>query len=167
MAVAISLEQYLIKNRVRYDVMTHTPTEYSMATAHAAGVPAGRLAKSVVLCDEQTYLIAVVPATHRLQLGRLRRQLARPVRLATEVEIWSLFNDCVAGAVPPLGSAYGLEVIIDDSLNEQPEIFFEGGDHQELIHVAGADFQRLLPDALHGSFSRFRAAGYGRFTPEH
>ena len=27
MAMAISLEQYLIKNRVRYDVMTHSHTE--------------------------------------------------------------------------------------------------------------------------------------------
>lgn len=153
MAVAISLERYLIENRVRYDVMTHRPTKYSMATAHAAGVPAGRFAKSVVLYDERTYLVAVIPATHRLQLGRLRMQLARAVRLATAAEVQVLFSDCAEGAIPPVGSAYGLEVIIDDSLNEQPEIFFEGGDHQELIHVAGADFRRLLPNALHGRFS--------------
>ena len=160
MAMAISLEQYLIKNRVRYDVMTHSHTEYSMATAHAAGIPAACLAKSVVLRDEQAYLVAVVPANHRLQLGHLRRQLARPVRLATESEIRALFSDCAVGAIPPVGPAYGLKVIIDDSLNIQPDIFFEGGDHQELIHVAGADFQRLLPDALHGRFSSM-------YTPEH
>jgi Ala-tRNA(Pro) deacylase len=163
MAVAISLERYLIKNRIRYDVMTHQPTLHSMATAHAAGVPAGRLAKSVVLCDddEHDYLVAVVPATHCLQLGRLRMQLARSVRLATEAEAQSLFSDCVEGAIPPVGPAYGLEVIIDDSLNEQPEIFFEGGDHQELIRVAGGDFQRLLPNALHGRFSCVSPARHG------
>lgn len=154
MAMAISLEQYLIKNRIRYDIMTHSHTEHSMATAHAARIPAGRLAKSVVLRDEQGFLIAVLPATHRLLLGQLRKQLARPVRLATEAEMRSLFNDCETGAIPPVGPAYGLEVIIDDSLMDQPEIFFEGGDHQEIIHMAGADFQRLIPQALHGRFSR-------------
>ena len=159
MAVAISLERYLIRNRICYDVMTHDPTKHSMATAHAAGVPAGRLAKSVVLSDERAYLIAVVPATHRLQLGRLRMQLARAVRLATAAEVRSLFSDCAEGAIPPVGPAYGLEVVIDDSLDEEPEIFFEGGDHQELIHVAGTDFRRLLPDALHGRFSRIGFAG--------
>jgi len=66
-----------------------------------------------------------------------------------------------------MGPAYGLEVIIDDSLNNQAEIFFEGGDHQELIHIAGADFQRLLPDALHGSFSHMRAAGFARSMRQH
>jgi len=90
MAMAVSLEQYLIKNRVRYDIMTHPLTEYSMVTAQVTGVPADCLAKSVVLCDEHGYLIAVVPATHRLQLGQLRRQLARLLSLATESEIQSL-----------------------------------------------------------------------------
>ena len=157
MAMAISLEQYLIKNQIRYDVMTHQPTNHSMATAHAAGVPAARLAKSVVLRDEQSFLVAVIPATHRLQLGRLRRFLARPVRLATEEEMQSLFRDCATGAIPPLGPVYGLDVIIDDSLSEQPDIFFESGDHQELIHVAGMDFHRLLPNAKYGSFSHLNS----------
>jgi len=160
MAMAISLQRYLVKNHIPYDVMTHTPTQYSMATAQAAGVPAGALAKSVVLRDEQSFLVAVVPATHNLQLGRLRRQLARPVRLATEEEVQSLFADCAVGAIPPLGPAYGLEVIVDDSLTDNPEIFFEGGDHQALIHVAGADFQRLLPNAVHGRFSRMRSTAH-------
>lgn len=167
MAMANSIEQYLIKNRIPYDVMTHAPTEYSMATAQAAGVPADCLAKSVVLCDERGYLVAVIPATHHLHLGRLRRQLARTVRLATEAEMHSLFSDCIGGAVPPLGSAYGLDVIVDDSLNDQAEIFFEGGDHQELIHVSGGDFQRMLPDAMHGRFSRARVGGHAHFPHGH
>ena len=79
----------------------------------------------------------------------------------------ALLDDCAVGAVPPMGPAYGLEVIIDDSLNNQAEIFFEGGDHQELIHITGADFQRLLPDALHGSFSHMRAAGFARSMRQH
>lgn len=167
MAVSVSLEQYLIMNDVSYDVMTHSPTKYSMDTARVTRVPAGRLAKSVVLRDEYGYLIAVVPATHRLQLGRLRMQLTRALRLATESELQPLFGDCVMGAIPPVGPAFGLEVIVDDSLNEQPEVFFEGGDHQELIHVAGPDFRRLLPNALHGRFSHIVSTEHPHAGYEH
>jgi len=153
MALALSLERYLIKIGIRYGVVTHRPTKYSMASAHAACVPAGRLAKSVVLRDDQGYLVAVAPASHRLRLGSLHLQLRRTLGLATELELRALFMDCAVGAIPPLGPVYGLDVIIDDSLLGQPEIYFEGGDHCELIYVAGADFQRLLPNALHGRFS--------------
>jgi Ala-tRNA(Pro) deacylase len=153
MALAISIERYLIENGVSYGLILHRPTKYSIATAHAASIPAGRLAKSVVLQDEQGYLVAVAPANHRLHLGRLHRQLARSLRLAAEEELHTLFVDCVVGAIPPLGPVYGLEGIIDDTLMELPEIYFEGGDHQELIKVAGMDFQRLLPNAMHGRFS--------------
>jgi Ala-tRNA(Pro) deacylase len=89
------------------------------------------------------------------------------VRLATEAETQPLFGDCAEGAIPPLGPAYGLEVIIDDSLNGQPEIFFESGDHQALIHMAGADFQRLLPNAMHGRFSRPGSSGHDHFSHGH
>jgi len=135
--------------------MSHPPTQFSMATARAAGISARRLAKSVVLCDERGYLVAVVPATHRLRLENLRAQLKRPLGLARESELPPLFKDCALGAVPPLGQVYGLEVIVDDSLIGQPEVYFEGGDHQELLHVDGADFQRLLSNAKHGRFSFF------------
>lgn len=159
MALALLLERYLIKSGIRYGVMAHRPTKYSMATAHAACVPAERLAKSVVLRDEQGYLVAVAPASHRVRLGWLHMQLRRPLGLATESELRPLFIDCEAGAIPPLGQVYGLDVIVDDALIGQPEIYFEGGDHQELIQVAGADFQRLLPNALHGCFSYLSLEG--------
>jgi Ala-tRNA(Pro) deacylase len=153
MALATSLERYLIRNGVRYDVIVHRPTMHSNASANAARVPAARVAKSVVLRDDQGYLIAVTPANHRLRLSNLHRQLGRSLGLATEAELRPLFNDCAVGAIPPLGPAYGVDVIVDDCLSDQPEIYFEGGDHQELIRVAGKDFQRLLPDAMHGHIS--------------
>jgi Ala-tRNA(Pro) deacylase len=153
MALALSLERYLIKCGIRYGVMVHRPTKYSLATAHAACVPAIRLAKSVVLSDEQGYLLAVAPASHRVRLGSLHLQLKRPLGLATESELCNLFMDCATGAIPPLGPVYGLDVIVDYNLMGQPDIYFEGGDHRELIHVTGSDFRRLLPDAKYATFS--------------
>ena len=44
----------------------------------------------------------------------------------------ALFKDCEFGAVPPLGLAYGMSTVIDDCLSEQPEIYFEAGDHDRI-----------------------------------
>ena len=153
MAVAISLERYLASREIAYEIVTHPRALTTAACARAAGVPMDQVAKTVVLQDEDGYFLAVVPATHHLELGTLHRWMHRRVGLATEEEIADLFRDCELGAVPPVGAPYGLEVVIDDELAQQPDLYFEAGDHQSLIHVTRTDFERLLAGARHGHFS--------------
>jgi prolyl-tRNA editing enzyme YbaK/EbsC (Cys-tRNA(Pro) deacylase) len=50
-------------------------------------------------------------------------------------------------------SAYGLGVIVHDSLANEPEIYLEGGDHASLVHMSGTSFRQLLADARHGFFT--------------
>jgi Ala-tRNA(Pro) deacylase len=64
-----------------------------------------------------------------------------------------MFPDCARGAIPPVGACYGLDVIVDASIDRQPELYFEGGDHATLVHMSQADFGRLNRDARHGSFT--------------
>ncbi len=154
MAIAITLEKYLQKQGVEYDIMAHPRSYTSMETAQISHVPGDRLAKSVLVRDGQGYLVAVVPATHRLDLGRLGRLLDRHVELASETEIGALFGDCDYGAIPPCGSAYGVETVVDDALMRQNEVWFEAGDHEELIHVAGEAFDTLMGSAEHAEISR-------------
>jgi Ala-tRNA(Pro) deacylase len=154
MAIALTLQQYLGDHRVEYDVVPHAPTLSSMRTAQASHVPGDSLAKAVLLKDEAGYLLAVLPASHHLRLNDLAARLERPVELASEQEIAALFRDCAHGAVPPIGAAYGVEVIIDESIARQPDVYFEGGDHVTLIHMTAAQFARLTSGAPHGLFSR-------------
>jgi Ala-tRNA(Pro) deacylase len=72
--------------------------------------------------------------------------------MANETEINRLFVDCASGAVPAIGACYGLNLIVDDSIGTQPEIYTEAGDHQTL-HISGIQFARLTANALHGRFS--------------
>jgi Ala-tRNA(Pro) deacylase len=153
MAIALTLQQYLAEHRVEYDVLPHTPTLSSMRTAQASHVSGKCLAKAVVLKGEAGYLLAVLPASYHLRLDDLAERLGRQVELATEQEIEALFRDCARGAVPPIGAAYGVDVIVEDSIAKQPDIYFEGGDHTTLVHMTGAQFARLMAGAQHGQFS--------------
>jgi len=154
MGMAITLREYLDSAGVDYELVEHTYSSTSMQAAQAAHVPGDRLAKSVLLEDEYGYVLAVIPATHRLELGDVHRRLNRMVGLATERELADVFADCEEGAVPPLGRPYGVEVIIDESLAWQPDVYFEAGDHTDLVHLSGEAFQDLLADAEQGQFSR-------------
>jgi len=73
--------------------------------------------------------------------------------LASEEEVSSLFADCDIGAVPPIGSAYDVPVVLDESLDDASDVYFEGGDHKTLVHVSGPNFRSLLKDARIARFS--------------
>ena len=153
MAIARALRDYLDGHHVDYELVDHPTTGDSMRAAAAAHVPGDCLAKAVLLEDDRGYLMAVLPSTRHVHLGKLHQQFERNIGLATEEEISSLFADCDPGAVPPVGAAYGIDTVVDDSLREQPDIYFEAGDHHTLVHMSGQQFNELMESAGHGSFS--------------
>ena len=153
MAIAPRLQRFLNDQGLKYDVVAHTPTMSSIGTAHAGHIPEDRLAKGIILSDGDRYMMAVLPASHQLRLSDLRVELGQDVRLASEDEVEDIFVDCARGAVPPVGACYGLDVIIDNSLNDGSDFYLEGGDHATLVHMTGQEFARLNPRAQHGSFS--------------
>jgi len=153
MPIAQTLQKYLAAKRVKYDVVAHEPTNSSMRTAETCHIPGDRLAKAVLLRDEMGYALAVLSASRHIRLSELKRQYGDDVRLASEREIVELFQDCVRGAVPAVGECYGLDLVVDDSIDEQPEVYFEGGDHSTLVHMSRAQFAGLTATARHGNFS--------------
>ncbi|MCK5712131.1 MAG: YbaK/EbsC family protein, partial [Hyphomicrobiaceae bacterium] len=57
------------------------------------------------------------------------------------------------GAVPPLAEPYAVDAFIDESLDEQPDIYLEGGDHRSLIHIPGSQFRALTKNVRHARIS--------------
>ena len=82
-----------------------------------------------------------------MSLGTLHRRLGRNLGLATESELTSLFPDCADGAAPPVASAYGLRSMVDKGLLDQPEVYFEAGDHEHLVRTSGSGFRLLQANA--------------------
>ena len=153
MAIAITLEQYLSSHGVAFDCVAHERTGSSSQSAEASHVPGDRLAKTVVLKRREGYILAVLPASQHVRLDEVGSWLRQPVGLATEQEIATLFPDCEPGAVTPIAAAYGLKSVVDESLDAQPEVYFEAGDHCTLVHVSGTEFHKLMQKVPHGRFS--------------
>lgn len=159
MAIARRLRWYLDSHGVPYEVLAHRPSASSLETARELHIPPGLLAKPVLLEDERGYVLAVLPASCRIDLEALRAWLHRELELAGEDEIERLFPDCQVGALPPVGPAYRVTTVVDDALAGLPEIYFEAGDHEDAVHVRGGDFAALLEGAPRRRFSRPRPAG--------
>jgi Ala-tRNA(Pro) deacylase len=153
MSIAPRLKWYLDARGVHYEILPHPHSSTSRETAQQAHLSPGRLAKAVLLEDELGYVMVIVPASHRIDLRRLAEQLNRDLVLAKEREIAALFHDCERGAMPPLGGPYHVPTVYDEALSACPEIYFEAGDHEDVVRLRGADFIGLLEGSLHGRFS--------------
>lgn len=153
MAVATTMQDYLGRWGVEYEVVPHPHTVSSLETAEAAHISGDQLAKCVMTEDYKGYLMVVIPASHQVEFDQLDVELDRRLELASEEELADIFTDCETGAIPPLGEAYGIDVALDDSLADCEDVYFEAGDHSELIHLRGEDFRDLMAGAERGEFS--------------
>jgi Ala-tRNA(Pro) deacylase len=153
MGIAITLAQYLVDHDVAYELVPHPHTETALATAAASGMPADSVVKAVVLKGGDGFMLALLPASRHIKFDELRRLLGNDVDIASEEQVETLFLDCEPGSVPALGAAYGLDVVVDDSLVQQPDLYLEGGDHAHLVHISGTSFHKLMEAAQHGRFT--------------
>src|SRR3546814_10970918 len=90
-------------------------------------------------------------------LSDLTAEFGRRPQLVEEDRLGFIFNDCDRGAIPALASGYDIPLIVDDNIDRQPDIYFEAGDHESLIHMSHDEFSRLTANARHGNFSMHEA----------
>ena len=152
MPIASKLREFLDQRGIDYELVPHAPASTSSETAEAAHVPGANLAKAVVVENGTQCTVVVVPATEQLHLGELRKELGDTYALATEEGVERVFSDCEVGSVPPFGQAYGLDVMVDDSLLEHDRVFVQCGDRAALLSLQGDDFRQLMKDARHGHY---------------
>jgi Ala-tRNA(Pro) deacylase len=144
MTVARKLKQFLDEKKVKYEIRTHPVVYTAQELAAVEHIPGKQLAKVVVIKADGEFLMAVLPATHKVNLERLKEVLGKSeVGLASEEEFKDLFPQCDVGAMPPFGNLYGLAVFSDSTLEEDKEITFQAGSHYETITLKYKDFARL------------------------
>ncbi|MDD1013020.1 MULTISPECIES: aminoacyl-tRNA deacylase [Pseudomonas] len=146
MRMAKTLQQCLDKAGCDYDIVSHPHSSTSLESARTAGVPAERVAKSVMLDDRHgNYLMAVLPANRHLDMSKVRATGAW--QMTHESGLPHLFGDCERGAIPALGDAYSIKMLVDPTLTRQGDIYVEAGDHDHLIHMNMAQYLKLVPNA--------------------
>ncbi|MBQ0712409.1 MAG: YbaK/EbsC family protein [Porticoccus sp.] len=147
MSISPAVANYLSQKNVNYEVIEHAGTSSSLATARAAHVPADKLAKAVVVKRGNDYAMCVIPASNQLVLEWLKYGRQHEYEIASEDELTGLFSGCEEGAIPGLGEAFKMDVIIDNELLELKDVYVEGGDHSHLLHISHRDFNRLMVNA--------------------
>jgi Ala-tRNA(Pro) deacylase len=143
------LREFLDLNRIQYLVISHSVAYTAQGIAALTHTPGKELAKTVMVMVDGRLAMAVVPASFRVDLHRLKKYLgAASVELASEIEFRDRFADCETGSMPPFGNLYRMDVFVDEALAADKEIAFNAGSHRELVRMKFADFRRLVNPAI-------------------
>jgi Ala-tRNA(Pro) deacylase len=132
----MQVERWLQQQGATFEVLEHEPTFSAQEMAQAVHVSGDNVAKTVLLKADGRFILAVVPATYYIHFELACEALgAQHVELARELDCARVFPDCEIGALPPFGSQYGVETLVDYALTEDDEIVFVGNDHRQSIRM--------------------------------
>lgn len=135
---------YLRGRHVRFETLLHRPASSASKRARSVHISGRSVAKVVLIHTSKGDVLAVLPATHRIDLVRLARVLGEgDVRIATEAEVERVFNDCEPGALPPFGRLYGLRTVVDASLAGSHEFVFVANSRHEGMRMRYRDFETI------------------------
>jgi Ala-tRNA(Pro) deacylase len=137
-----ALREWLAARSIKHALVEHPDTYTAAAEARIAAVAPDHAAKAVMTRDEDSYLLAVIPASELLDLRKLRRVTARPgLRLASEAELAADFPAFDLGALPPFGELLGCTEVLDGRLVTAGRVLCNGGDHRHSIVIDAAELR--------------------------
>jgi Ala-tRNA(Pro) deacylase len=139
-----SLVQQLEEASIAYEFINHPRTTTAAAEALVLGLEPREVAKTVVLSTPDGFFRAVLPASERLDLGKVRALLGtRDVHLATEEVLAGASPDFELGAVPPLTGGDGDRVLVDRRLCQNEWVVLEAGTHEHSLRLRASDLVEL------------------------
>jgi Ala-tRNA(Pro) deacylase len=129
---------------VDYELLPHPRTETAADEAQALGVNPAEVAKTLVLSTPAGHVRAVLPASERIDLRKVREYVegGKRIHLATEEDLKQDYPDFELGAVPPFGGA-DERVLVDSRLAERESVVLEAGSHEQSVRIRAADLLTL------------------------
>ena len=134
---------WLADHDIDHEVHRHPATMTAAETARAEHVDPHAFAKTVVVrTSDGRRAVLTVEASDRVDLAKAAYALeADAVHLLQEPELIRIAPDVDPGAWPPVGSLFGLPVLADHALREDPEITFCAGSHSFGVRVDRAAWE--------------------------
>ncbi|HSG65670.1 MAG TPA: YbaK/EbsC family protein [Gammaproteobacteria bacterium] len=154
MTIAATVGDALAFEGIEFRILRTPPDTPTVDGLRSAGVKPDCCAKAQLLKDDHGYLLTVTAATRVLDMDLLCRELHRELVPAAVEDLDDLFCDCELGSVPPLGPWYRIPTVVDSSLREQTNIYFDAGEPRAWVEVTEQGFEKLLAGAEYFAFSR-------------
>lgn len=131
--------ELLEAKHIPFEILRHKSTFTAADEARTLHVTGAEVLKTVVLDTGAGHVIAVTPASRKLDMTLVREALAdKQAHLAGEIEMARDFPTFELGSMPPLPSLAKVPVFVDPELMQQTVVIF-AVDREESVRVKTED----------------------------
>ena len=149
MSVPAAVEAVLRQHEVEFGVIDNTgnPLPLNQQTV-----------SSVIMQDSKGMVQVLFPAGRMLDIDQIQRTANRDLTVVTNGALKKLCQKIQAEQPPAIPRVMGLDLLVDQSVLELPELTLGSGSAANIINITGAHFQKLIEGALIGEFSVDKAS---------
>jgi Ala-tRNA(Pro) deacylase len=141
-----AVTDHLEKRRIPFELIHHSQTYTSIDEARELGIAADEVVKTLALKTRGGDVVAVIPASRRLDMHLVGQALGDThARLATEEELEVDFPEFELGALPPLGSLLRVRILVDAEVMRHETAVFASGTQIESVRLRTEDLFRDEP----------------------
>ena len=131
-----ALTEHLEQHGSAFELLVHRQASTATDEARALGIDVDDVLKTLAVRTGIGYVLAVIPASCRLDLQLVREALGdRHARLASEEELARDFAGYQLGALPPLGALLGCVVYMDPEVLNHDLVVFAAGTRTESVRI--------------------------------
>lgn len=144
---------YLDENNVPYRLIDHEPEGRTEIVSAMRGNAVEQAAKCIILMIKigkkvTRYILAVVPGNARVDMNAVKALLGGTYASFASKDIAERLAGSVAGTVLPFSFSPELELMVDPSLLENDEIYFNAARLDRSMVIKASDYVNLVKPRL-------------------
>lgn len=143
MSIPKTTKKYLDKKMAKYDELAHKTVYTAYDLAQTLRKELKEIGKSLLVATDKAYILAVVPAHMRLDLGKLKKALkAKKVAIPGEKVMVKVFK-VKPGAMTAFGGLHNVEVWVDKGLLKTKDVILGAGSFTDSVRMKAKDFIKI------------------------
>lgn len=153
MPVPKKLIKFLDDHGIDHEILEHKTVYTAFDLAQTTKKKLQEIAKTLAVKADKKYMLVVVPASHRLDLAKLKKLLkAKKLEIVKETQIAKAFK-VKPGTLTPLAKFHNMPVYVDKALLKSKLILVNAGSVSESLALKAKDLLTVGAEAA-GTFAK-------------
>jgi len=160
MAIPKEIIKYLDKRGAKYAIVTHKKVYTAYDAAQTLRKKLDEIAKNLLVKTDKGFIVAILPASKRLDLNALKKLMnakgmgVKKIEIPKEMIMVRLLK-IKPGALPAFGSLHDLQVYMDKAMQKAKKVIFPTGSFTDSVEMAVREFEKLEQPVI-GAFSEVK-----------